>query len=140
VRPTAGDDRDRGAATVAMVTFMFVFMLGSLLWLSRTVDQSLDDRTNASGVAFQAARSGAQALDTAAARRGQVVIDEPAARRAAASTVSRLLAANGDTGRMTAFAVDGTRVTITVTIDTTGRPSTGSASATASRGFDDQDQ
>jgi hypothetical protein len=133
-------DRDRGAATVAMITFMFVFMLGSLLWLSRTVDQSLDDRTNASAVAFQAARSGAQALDPAAARRGEVVIDEPAARRAAASTVSRLLAANGDTGRITAFAVDGSRVTITVTIDTTGRPSSGSASATASRGFDDQDQ
>ena len=57
------EDRDRGAATVAMITFMFVFMLGSLLWLSRTVDQSLNDRTNASAVAFQAARSGAQALD-----------------------------------------------------------------------------
>jgi hypothetical protein len=110
------------------------------LWLSRTVDQSLNDRTNASVVAFQAARSGAQALDPAAARRGEVVIDEPAARRAAASAVSRLLAANGDTGRMTRFAVDGTRVTVTVTIDTTGRPSTGSASATASRGFDQQDQ
>lgn len=134
------DVRDRGAATVAMITFMFVFMLGSLLWLSGTVDQSLDDRTNASAVAFQAARSGAQALDPDAARRGDVVIDETAARRAAAATVSRLLSANGDTGSMTTFAVDGTRVTVTVTIDTTGRPSTGSASATASRGFDDQDQ
>lgn len=134
------DERDRGAGTVAMITFMFVFMLGSLLWLSRTVDQSLDDRTNASAIAFQAARSGAQTLDPDAARRGDVVIDQPAARRAAASTVERLLAANGDTGRITSFAVEGRRVTITVTIDTTGRSSTGSASATASRGFDDQDQ
>ena len=51
-----------------MITLCFVFLAGSLLWLSRTVDQSLDDRTNAAEIAFQAARAGAQAIDPVAAR------------------------------------------------------------------------
>ena len=129
-------DRDAGSATVLMITLCFVFLAGSLLWLSRTVDQSLDDRTNAVAIAFQAARAGAQAIDPVAARSGEAVIDLGAARDAIASTTSRLLAANGDTGSVSSILIERNRVTVSVTITTTGRPATGTASASAVAGVD----
>ncbi len=129
-------DRDSGSATVLMITLCFVFLAGSLLWLSRTVDQSLDDRTNAVAIAFQAARAGAQAIDPAAARSGEAVIDQGAAREAIASTTGRLLAANGDTGSVSSISIERNRVTVSVTITTTGRPATGTASASAVAGVD----
>ena len=128
--------RDTGSATVLMITLCFSFLAGSLVWLSRTVDQSLDDRANAAAVAFQAARAGAQSLDLDAARVGVVMVDQAAARLAVASTTQRLLAANGDTGSVTAVSIEGTRVTVSVTITTTGRPSTGTGSASAMSGID----
>jgi hypothetical protein len=129
-------DRDSGSATVLMITLCFVFLAGSLLWLSRTVDQSLDDRTNAVAIAFQAARAGAQAIDLAAARSGEAVIDPAAAREAIDSTAGRLLAANGDTGSVSSISIERNRVTVSVTITTTGRPATGTASASAVAGVD----
>lgn len=129
-------DRDSGSATVLMITLCFVFLAGSLLWLSRTVDQSLDDRTNAAAIAFQAARAGAQAIDPVAARSGEAVIDPAAARAAIASTTGRLLAANGDTGSVSSISIERNRVTVSVTITTTGRPATGTASASAVAGVD----
>jgi hypothetical protein len=129
-------DRDAGAATVLMITLCFSFLAGSLVWLSRAVDQSLDDRTNAAAIAFQAARAGAQALDLDAARVGVVIVDQTAARRAVASTTQSLLAANGDTGSVTAVSIEGTRVTVSVTITTTGRTATGTGSASAVSGVD----
>jgi hypothetical protein len=130
------DQRDRGSATVLMITLCFTFLAGSLLWLSRTVDQSLDDRTNAAAVAFQAARAGAQALDPDAARRGVALVDPVAARVAVSATTTRLLAVNGDTGSLSAVTIGTNRVTVSVTITTTGRPATGTASATAVVGVD----
>lgn len=127
---------DTGSATVLMITLCFTFLAGSLVWLSRTVDQSLDDRTNAAAVAFQAARAGAQAIDPASARLGVAVIDPVAARSAAVSTTARLLAANGDIGSVAAVSIEGNRVTVSVTITTTGRSATGSASASAVVGVD----
>ena len=119
-----------------MITLCFTFLAGSLVWLSRTVDQSLDDRTNAAAVAFQAARAGAQMLDPVSARVGSVIVDPVAARRVVASTVQRLLATNGDTGSLVAVSIETTRVTVTVTITTTGRPATGTGSASAVSGVD----
>jgi hypothetical protein len=130
------DRRDLGSATVLMITLCFTFLAGSLVWLSRTVDQSLDDRTNAAAIAFQAARAGAQAIDVDAARSGVVLIDDVAARQAAAATTARLLAANGDVGSLTALSIETNRVTVSVTITTTGRPATGTASASAVVGVD----
>ena len=127
---------DAGSATVLMITLCFVFLAGSLVWLSRTVDQSLDDRTNAAAIAFQAARAGAQKIDPAFARLGIAVVDSIAARSAVASTTARLLAANGDSGSVSAVSIEGNRVTVSVTITTTGRPATGTASATAVAGVD----
>jgi hypothetical protein len=128
--------RDAGSATVLMVTLCFTFLASSLLWLSRTVDQSLHDRTNAAAVAFQAARAGAQALDPDSARAGLPAIDPLAARVAVISTVERLLAANGDTGSLTALSIVDNRVTVSVSITTTGRSATGTGSATAVAGVD----
>ena len=127
---------DRGSATVLMITLCFVFLAGALLWLSRTVDQSLDDRTNAAAIALQAARAGAQAIDPVSLREGRAVVDPAAAARAATSTAQQLLAANGDTGEVGGVSVEGNRVTVSVTITTTGRPATGSASASAVVGVD----
>ncbi len=129
-------DRDAGSATVLMITLCFAFLAGSLLWLSRTVDQSLDDRANAAAIAFEAARAGAQALDPVAARSGDAIIDHVAARVAIASTTGRLLAVNGDTGSVSSVSIERNRVTVSVTITTTGRPATGTASASAVAGVD----
>ena len=130
------EPRDRGSATVLMITVCFVFLAGALLWLSRTVDQSLDDRTNAAAIALQAARAGAQAIDPVSLREGRAVVDPAAAARAATSAAQQLLAANGDTGDVTGVSVEGNRVTVSITITTTGRPATGSASASAVVGVD----
>ena len=130
------DQRDRGSATVLMITLCFVFLAGALLWLSRTVDQSLDDRTNAAAIALQAARAGAQAIDPVSLRQGHAVVDSAAAARAATSAVQQLLAANGDTGGVAGVSVDRNRVTVSVTITTSGRPATSSASASAVVGVD----
>ena len=132
----ADESTDAGSATVLMITLCFVFLAGSLVWLSRTVDQSLDDRTNAAAIAFQAARAGAQQIDLTSARRGVAVVDSFAARSAVASTTSRLLAVNGDTGSVTSVSIDGNRVTVSVTFTSSGRPVTGTASATAVVGVD----
>jgi hypothetical protein len=119
-----------------MITLCFVFLAGSLVWLSRTVDQSLHDRTNAAGIAFQAARAGAQALDPVSARHGAAIVDPVAARLAVSAATARLLAANGDTGSVLAVAIETNRVTVSVTITTTGRTATGTASASAVVGVD----
>ncbi|HEY0518738.1 MAG TPA: hypothetical protein VGC84_04530 [Ilumatobacteraceae bacterium] len=127
---------DRGSATVLMITLCFVFLAGSLIWLSRTVDQSLEDRTNATAIAFQAARAGAQAVDPESARHGITAIDPVVARLAVASTTARLLAANHDTGSLSSLTIESNRVTVAVTITTTGRAATGTASASAVVGID----
>ena len=132
----ADETSDAGSATVLMITLCFVFLAGSLVWLSRTVDQSLDDRTNAAAIAFQAARAGAQQIDPTSARIGVALVDPSAARSAVAATVARLLTVNGDTGLVSAMSIEGNRVTVSVTITSTGRPATGTASARAVVGVD----
>ena len=133
---TRAASRDVGSATVLMITLCFTFLAGALVWLSRTVDQSLDDRTNAVAIAFQAARAGAQALDADAARVGVSLIDPVAARQAVGTTMHSLLAVNGDSGSLTALSIVRNRITVSVTITTTGRPATGTASVTAVAGVD----
>ena len=118
------------------ITLSFTLLAGSLVWLSRVVDQSLDDRANAAAIAFQAARAGAQALDVDAARAGVAIVDRQAARAAVTSTTARLLAANNDTGTVASMSIVDNRVTVAVTITTTGRPATGTATASAVVGVD----
>jgi len=133
--------RDRGSAVVATLTFSFVFMAGAFIWLSRTVDRSLHDRAQATAVAFQAARSGAQQVDGDASRAaGAVVVDGDRAAAAAQASAAATLAANGDTGNVARVRVDGARVTVTVVITSSGRAVAGTATATAHFGFDAPDQ
>ena len=132
---------DRGSAVVATLTFSFVFMAGAFIWLSRTVDRSLHDRSQATAVAFQAAGAAAQQVDEEASRAaGGVVIDADLAVAAARASVARALASNGDSGAVTAISVAGDRVTVTVVISTSGRSMSGTATATAHFGFDAADQ
>jgi hypothetical protein len=135
--PTTGQaERDRGAALVAAITLTFVFMAGAFIWLSTTVDQSIHDRGQAASIAFQSARAAAQSIDVAAAREGRIEIDRALAEQSARSTAARLLAANGDSGAIVGIRIDGTDVTVTVEITTTGRRVTGSGSASARASFD----
>lgn len=145
IRRSSGDEgrapvRDRGSAIVATLTLTFVFMAGGFIWLSRTVDRSVHDRAQASSVAFQAARAGAQAVDLEASSAGTILLDAPRAVAAARSVAASLLAANGDSGVVEAIRIDGARVTVTVAITTTGRRAVGTSSATAHIGFDAPDQ
>lgn len=133
-------DRDRGSAIVATLTLTFVFMAGALIWLSRTVDRSLHDRSQAAAVAFQSARAGAQAVDLARSGEGAIVLDPVRAAAAVRTVAATLLARNGDTGAVTSVQIDGGRVTVSVMISTSGRRATGTATATAHFGFDDADQ
>jgi hypothetical protein len=137
---TANSEADRGSSTVLAITCCAVFLMGALVWVSGTVDRSVNDRADAAEVAFQAARAGAQSIDRVAARRGELVLDAALARGAALRTARQLLAANGDTGAVTALAVDRRRVTVPVTITTTGRPATSTASASARLGVDRPDR
>jgi hypothetical protein len=133
--------RDRGSAVVATLTFAFVFMAGAFIWLSRTVDRSLHDRSQATAVAFQAARAGAQQVDGDASRAaGAIVVDQDRAVAAARSATASALSANGDTGSVVRVSIDGKQVTVTVTITTSGRAVSGTATATAHFGFDAADQ
>ncbi len=128
--------RDRGSALVVAITLTFVFMAGAFIWLSTTVDQSIHDRGQAASVAFQSARAAAQSIDIAAAREGRIEIDPALAEQAARRTAARLLAANGDSGNLVGLRIDGTDVTVTIEITTTGRAVTGSGSASARASFD----
>ncbi|MEI2704469.1 MAG: hypothetical protein V9E89_04220 [Ilumatobacteraceae bacterium] len=49
---------------------------------------------------------------------------------------ARLLSGSGDSGSVTSVRVNGTWVTVTVSVTTGGRASVGTASATAVMGFD----
>lgn len=132
---------DDGSATVMMLVLMFAFLAGALIWLSTTVDATIHKRSEATAIAFQAARAGAQQLDLAVTRAsGVVTIDPVAAARAVQSAAMSLLAANSETGTVTGVHVTGATVSVTVTITTTGRPAIGSASVTAQPGFDGANQ
>jgi hypothetical protein len=71
-----------------------------------------------------------------AARDCRIAVDPDLAEQAARLATQRLLAANGDSGRLTSLRIDGPRVTVTVEITTTGRVVTGVGSATARAAFD----
>ena len=136
-----GRSVDDGSATVMMLVLMFAFLAGALIWLSTTVDGTIHKRSEATAIAFQAARAGAQQLDLAGTRSsGVVTIDPVAAAQAVQTAAASLLEANSETGTVTSVHLTGATVTVTVTITTTGRPATGTASVAAQPGFDSANQ
>ncbi len=124
---------DAGSGLVAGITLIFAFTFVGLVWLARDVDTSVSNRSTASSVAFQAARSGAQATQIPALRDGRdPVIDPTAARRAATETAYRLLDGYDARGTVT-VEIGANHVTATVTITEAGRTVTGVATVEARR-------
>jgi hypothetical protein len=80
---------DRGSGFVAGIALIFAFTFLGLVWLARDVDRSVSNRSTAQSIAFQAARSGAQAALVPGLRTGEdVAIDKAGARSAAISTAT----------------------------------------------------
>jgi len=125
---------DNGSGTVAAITLVFAFTFLGLVWLARDVDRSVSNRSAAQSIAFQAARSGAQAADVTALRTGETSAIQPGPARAAARrTAAALFASYGVSGAVTAIDVQRDRVTVRVTITDSGRTVTGAGTVRAER-------
>lgn len=114
------DPRDeRGSGLVAGIAFIFAFTFLGLVWVARDVDRGISNQSAASSIAFQAARSGAQAALVDDVRGGDLAaLDPGAARSAASATAAQLIAGYGVDGSVTAIEVDSSdgKVTVTITI------------------------
>ena len=119
---------------VAGITLIFAFTFVGLVWLARDVDRSVSNRSTANAVAFQSARSAAQAADVADLRLGRPpAIEVDRARRAGTETARALFDSYGVSGTIR-ILVAGDEVTATVTITDAGRTVTGIATVEAQRG------
>ncbi len=117
---------DRGSGFVAGIALIFAFTFLGLVWLARDVDRSVSNRSTAQSIAFQAARSGAQAALVPGLRTGEgVTIDEVEARSAAASTANALFASYDVSGSITSITLEGDAVTVSLTISDAGTTVTG---------------
>ena len=117
---------DRGSGLVTGITLIFAFTFLGLVWLARDVDRSVSNRSTAQSIAFQAARSGAQAATVADLRTGDaVVIDGDTARASASRTATALFDSYGLDGTITSIAVEDDRVTVSVSITDAGKTVTG---------------
>lgn len=127
-------DDDRGSGLVAGIAFMFAFTFLGLVWVARDVDRGISNQSAASSIAFQAARSGAQAARVDDVRGGNFEgLDAVAARAAANSTASRLFASYRVMGAVTSVDVDlaTSKVVVTVTITDGSKTVTGVGAAEA---------
>lgn len=130
-RRLAGAD---GTALVAGIVLIFAFTFLGLVWLARDVDRGISNRSTAHSIAFQAARSGAQATSIGSLRDdAEIVIDAAAARAAAARTARSLLASYDLAGTVAEVSVEADRVSVTVTIDDGGVRVTGVGTVRAQR-------
>ncbi|MET0663400.1 MAG: hypothetical protein ABWZ42_09740 [Ilumatobacteraceae bacterium] len=117
---------DRGSGLVTGITLIFAFTFLGLVWLARDVDRSVSNRSTAQSIAFQAARSGAQAATVADLRTGDAaVIDGDNARASAARTATELFGSYGVSGTITSITVEDDRVTVSVSITDAGKTVTG---------------
>jgi hypothetical protein len=124
---------DRGSGLVAGVAFIFAFTFLGLVWLARDVDRGVSNRSTAGSVAFQSARSGAQAAFPESLRNeGDPTIDSVGARVAGAATAARLFTEYDVTGTVT-ISVTTDEVTAVVTITDRGITVTGRAVVQAQR-------
>jgi Tfp pilus assembly protein PilX len=117
---------DQGSGLVTGITLIFAFTFLGLVWLARDVDRSVSNRSTAQSIAFQAARSGAQAATVAGLRTGgAVVIDGDEARSAASRTAIALFDSYDVAGSITSITVEEDRVTVAVSITDAGKTVTG---------------
>jgi Tfp pilus assembly protein PilX len=124
---------ERGSGLVAGLTLMFAFTFLGIVWLARDVDRSVSNRSTASSIAFQSARSGAQAAFAPGLREGlEPVIDVAAAHTAAITTANRLFSSYGVVGTVSVVVeIDQVRTEVTVT--DAGRTVSGSATVRSQR-------
>lgn len=121
---------------VAGITLMFAFTFFGLVWLARDVDRGVSNQSAAQSIAFQAARSGAQAASIDGLRSGDLTrLDEPRARANATSTAQQLFESYGVDGSVKSIIVDVAdgKVTVTVTIVDGARSVTGTGTVSAER-------
>ena len=134
-RPSERCRGQRGSGLVAGITLLFAFTFLGLAWLARDVDRGVSNRSAAQSIAFQAARSGAQATSIADLRSsdGAPVVDEDTARVAALRTAEALFASYGLTGTVEAIAVTADSVAVTVTVSDAGVTVTGAGTVRSER-------
>jgi hypothetical protein len=126
---------EHGAGLVAGIVLIFAFTFLGLVWLARDVDRGVSNRSAAQSIAFQAARSGAQATSVGALRETErsIAVDEAAARAAVTTTAQRLFASYGLDGSVSSIAVTADTVSVTVTIVDSGVTVTGAGTVRAER-------
>lgn len=129
---------DHGSGLVAGIALIFAFTFLGLVWLARDVDRGVSNRSTAQSIAFQAARSGAQAASVPDLREGTgddavVRIDAPAAREAAQRVATSLFASYGVDGTVTSIVVDFDKVSVAVSITDSGQTVTGAGTVRAER-------
>ena len=129
---------EHGSGLVAGVALIFAFTFLGLVWLARDVDRGVSNRSAAQSIAFQAARSGAQAASVPDLRAGAsddaiVSIDAPTAREAAQRVATSLFASYGVDGTITSIVVDLDKVSVAVSITDGGRTVTGAGTVRAER-------
>lgn len=124
---------EHGAGLVAGIALIFAFTFLGLVWLARDVDRGVSNRSAAQSIAFQAARSGAQAASITDLRTGDTVIDPAVARRAATSTAGSLFRSYRVDGRIVSVEVDADQVSVMVRIVDGSTTVTGAGSVRAER-------
>ena len=124
---------ERGSGLVAGIALIFAFTFLGLVWLARDVDRGVSNRSAAQSIAFQAARSGAQAAQLTDLRSGLTVVDPARARQAATSTADALFTSYGVNGSVTSVDVVADSVSVSLTITDGGRTVTGAGTVRAER-------
>lgn len=125
---------DQGSGLVAGIAFMFAFTFLGLVWMAGTADRGISNQSAATSIAFQAARSGAQAALVDEVRDGNPdQLDVGAARAAARTTATALLAEYGVSGGVQSILIDTESSTVTVAVSITdgSRTVTGTGAARA---------
>ena len=125
---------DRGSGLVAGIAFMFAFTFLGLVWVARDVDRGISNQSAATSIAFQAARSGAQAAQIDDLRRGDLErLDPVAARTAARAAAAQLFASYRVAGSVSSVEIDlpNSKVIVTVTIVDGSKAVTGVGAAEA---------
>ena len=125
---------DRGSAMVAGLVLIFAFTFLGLVWLARDVDRGISNRSAAQSIAFQAARSGAQASAVGEVRSADVATVDPAAARLAAMRTAEALFDSYDVvGSVTSIEGNEDLVSVTLTIVDGGITVTGAGTVRAER-------
>jgi len=124
---------EHGSGLVVGIVLIFAFTFLGLVWLARDVDRGVSNRSAAQSIAFQSARSGAQATSISDLRSGVDMVDAAAASQAATQTAGALFSSYGVEGTVTSIEVVGDSVSVSVAITDNGLVVTGSGTVRAER-------